>query len=240
MFPLIGAAGSALSLLNTVLQSSSAGGLAKTGGDLLSSLGKTLTGSDSQPPQPVAGSGQGAPPLSDATLATLIALKGQDGANGKGGLFAKLDTDGDGKISKGEFENALGKAGVTTSSADKMFNEIDANHDGNISQAEMGPGRRSHHSHSARQGGLSALLNSTDVTGASTKTSTNADGSSTTTVTYADGSSVSLTTPAAGSTSSGASAGNTRGTEQANMLQQLIRLQSQLTAHGSAATSMTA
>jgi hypothetical protein len=70
------------------------------------------------------------------------------------------------------------------------------------------------------------LLNSTDFTGASTKTNSNSDGTSTTTITYADGSSVSVTTLAAG----GGAGGKAGGTHQANLLEQLIRLQSQLTA----------
>lgn len=229
MIPLIGAIGGALSLLNSVQQVTGSGGVAKAGGDLLSSLEKVLGGNSGEPSKAVAGSGQGAPALSQGTLATLIALQGQDGSKQQGGLFGRIDKDRDGKISKSEFESTLGTAGVEKSSIDSMFGELDADRDGNISKAELAPGRRDPHSRKAQEGGLSALLNSTDVTGKSTKTTTNADGSCTTTITYADGSTVKLTTPAAGGTSGG--------TRQANLLDQLIRLQSQLTAPASAATS---
>lgn len=235
MFPLLGAAGGALSLLNTLLQSTSAA--TKTGGNSLTSLEQTLSGDNGQPSQAVVGSGQGAPSLSNGTLAALIALQGQNGANGQGGLFSKLDADGDGKISKSEFESTLSKAGVDTSSADALFNKLDADGDDSISQSELAKARGGHHHHHAGgKGGLSSLLNSTDLTGASTKTSANSDGSSTTTITYADGSTVSMTTPAASSTSGGTSGG----TSQSNLLEQLIKLQSQLTTQSSATASTTA
>ncbi len=110
MFPLIGAAGGALSILSSLLQSSSAGNTKSAGSNPLSSLGQALSGNSGTQPQAVAGSGQGAASLSSGTLATLIALQGQDGANAAGRPVRALDADGDGKISKSEFESALGKA----------------------------------------------------------------------------------------------------------------------------------
>lgn len=230
MIPLIGAIGGALSLLNSVQQVAGAVGSAKNANDLLSSLGKVLGGNNGETPKAVAGSGKGAPPLSQGTLATLIALQGQDETRQKGGLFGRIDQDRDGKISKGELASTLGKAGVDAASTDRMFGELDADHDGSISNLELAPGRRADKSREARQNGLSALLNSTDFTGASTKTNTNADGTSTTTITYADGSAVSVTTPAATS-------GKTGGTLQADLLDQLMRQQSQLTARKSTGAS---
>lgn len=224
MIPLLSVVGGALSLLNSVQQATGSGGVGKAGGDLLSSLGKAL-GGNGEAPKAVAGSGQGTPPLSQGTLATLIALQGQDGTKQKDGLFGRIDTDRDGKISKGEFASTLGKAGVEQSSVDSMFAELDADHDGSISKGELAPARRDDRSRQAREGGMSALLNSTDVTGKSTKTASNADGSSTTTITYADGSTVRVNTPAVG------------GTQQASLLDQLIRLQSQVTAQKSAGAS---
>jgi EF-hand domain pair len=240
MFPLMGAAGSALSILSSLLQSSTAGNTKSVGGSTSTSLAQVLSGSgDGQQTQAVAGSGQGAAPLSSGTLATLIALQGQSsqgqgGVNGQGGLFSQLDSDGDGNISQSEFENALGKAGVDTSSADALFNKLDANGDGSISQSEMAKARGHHHHHGGgggQGGGLSSLLNSTDFTGASTKTDTNSDGSSSTTITYADGSTVTMTTPAAAQGQGGGTAGgNSNSSNQTNLLERLFKLQSQLTA----------
>jgi len=241
MFPLLGAAGGALSLLNTLLQSTTAA--TKTGSGSSPSLAQTLTGSGGQQPQAVVGSGQGTAPLSSGTLSTLISLQGQDGANGPGSLFSQLDADGDGTISQSEFENALGKAGVATSSADSLFSRLDANGDGSVSQSEMAKAHGGHRHHGGgKGGGLSSLMNSTDVTGASTQTDTNADGSSTTTITYADGSTVTMTTPAAAQNQGGnTSGGNANGSNQTNLLEQLIKLQSQLTAQkGGGATSTVA
>ncbi len=233
MFPWIGVAGSALSLLNTVLKSGTASGAAQTGNNLFSSLGQALTGGSSSGGQAsaVTGSGQGAPALSSGTLAALIAMQGQDGANGKGGIFAKLDTDGNGSISQSEFETAAGKAGVDASSADALFGKIDANGDHGISKSELAKAthRGGGHHHGGGMGGLAQAMNS-DASGATTKTSTNADGSTTTTVTYADGSSVSSTTAAASSLSSGSSSS---GSSQANLLEQLIKMQAQLTGNAS-------
>ncbi len=246
MFPLIGAAGSALSILSSLLQSSAASNTKSAGNNPLSSLGQTLTGGGSQPSPAVAGSGQGSAPLSSGTLATLIALqgqgvRGQGGVSGQGGLFSQLDADGDGQINKSDFESALGEAGINSSSANSLFSKLDANGDGSISQGELAKARGGHHHHHhGGEGGLSSLLNSTDVTGASTQTSANSDGSSTTTVTYADGSTVSMTTPAASGSAGSTSDSKTGGTQQANLLEQLIKLQSQLTARSSAATSTTA
>ena len=84
MFPLIGAAGGALSILSSLLQSSSAGNAKSAGSNPLSALGQALGGNSGTQPQAVTGSGQGAAPLSSGTLGTLIALKGQDGAQRAG------------------------------------------------------------------------------------------------------------------------------------------------------------
>ena len=87
-------------------------------------------------------------------MAALISLQGQS-ANGvtaqsPSQLFSKLDSDGDGSISKSEFESALGGAGVDTSSADALFAKLDANGDGSISQSELAKAKHGHHHH---QGG---------------------------------------------------------------------------------------
>jgi hypothetical protein len=227
MFPWIGAAGSALSLLNTVLKSGTASGAAKTGNDLFSSLGQALTGNNSATQtNAVTGSGQAAPALSSGTLATLIAMQGQGGANGRGGAFARLDADGDGSISKSEFETAANKAGVDTSSADALFGKLDTNGDGSISKSELA--KATHHGHHG-MGRLAQAMNS-DASGATSKTTTNADGSTTTTITYADGSSVTSTTAAASGSSSS-------GSNQANLLEQLIKMQAQI-AGGSSSSAV--
>jgi len=125
-------------------------------------------------------------------------------------------------VSRSEFESALGNVGVDTASADAVFNKLDANGDGSISQSELTPPRGAyhHHGHHHASGGVSSLPN-TD--GSKTQTTTNPDGSTTTTIAYADGSTVSMTTPAAPSGGGGAPAKNA-----GNLIEKLIQMQSAL------------
>ncbi len=153
-------------------------------------------------------------------------------------LFGQFDANGDGQISKSEFENVFG-SGADMAKVDGLFNALDANGDGSISQdeltsaAEQSHAHHHHHHHvhgmgGRPSGGLADMLSSIDLTGATSKTSANSDGSTTTIITYADGSTVAMTTPAA-SSGSGSSGGGSGGeSADANLLQNLIRLQAQL------------
>jgi hypothetical protein len=261
----VSASNNALSYLQKLLQAGSSG-VGATSSDPLLTLGQTLTGaegaSQSQSGTSPMGSGSG-PAFESGTLAALISLQGQSASAVVGqspsDLFSRLDTDGDGQISKTEFEQALGAVGVDTQSADALFGKLDANSDGNVSPSELAKGRGHHHHHhvdngdasqggGSQQDGLSALLNSTDISGATTQTATNSDGSTTTTISYADGTSVSMTTPAASQNSSsssdstsndatanGGSAGPSNNNN--NLIEELIRLQSQLVTQAASALS---
>ena len=243
----IGSSSDALSTIQSLLQSvgNAAGNAAGVGpvGDWLASAGKgasTAAGGAAAGKQPF---GMAPPPFPDGTMAALIALKGQDttGANGTGsaqGLFAKLDTDGDGKVSQSELEGALSPSGVDTSSADALFSKLDRNGDGAIDAGELTSAtRRGHgrHHHQMAAGGADSLLNATGADGAKTQTATNADGSSTTTITYADGSTVTMTTPAAKAAATSSQAAPTA--SPVNMIEQLIKLQAQLIAKQGASVS---
>ncbi|MEN3346913.1 MAG: hypothetical protein V7632_548, partial [Bradyrhizobium sp.] len=52
-------------------------------------------------------------------------------------LFSQIDGDGDGKITKSEFENALGAGGTNLAQADDVFSKLDTNTDGSVSLDEM-------------------------------------------------------------------------------------------------------
>ncbi len=251
----ISASSNALSYIQQLLQAGSSG-VGATSTDPLLTLDPTLTGANgsdqSQTGIPPIGSGVGSS-FEPGTLAALISLQGQSATGVVGqspsDLFSQLDTDGDGQISKTEFEQALGAVGVDSQSADALFGKLDANSDGSISPSEIGKAHgHGHHHHQqanstdstqaggAQQGGLSSLLSSSDITGATTQTATNADGSTTTTISYADGTSVSMTTAAApqndtssnnDSTNSG-STGSSGSNNNNNLIEQLIQLQSQL------------
>jgi hypothetical protein len=259
----VSASSSALAYLQQLLQSGSSGVGASS--DPLLTLGQMPPGaegaSQAQSGASPIGSGS-APTFESGTLAALISLQGQS-ANAVVGqspsdLFSRLDTDGDGQISKTEFEQALGAVGVDTQSADALFGKLDANSDGNISPSEIAKGRGHHHHHHVdnsdvsqsggpQQDGLSALLNSTDISGATTQTATNSDGSTTTTISYADGTSVSMTAPAAaqnnassndGTSNSGtANGGTVTPNNNNNLIEELIRLQSQLVTQAASALS---
>lgn len=238
MFPITSGLG-ALSYLTSLLQSSTATTGSSQSGSPLGQLGQLFGDADGDQKQGTStvGTGGSPPPFNPGMLASLISLQGQNGDGTQAqGLFAKLDTNGDGAISQSEFESALSANGVDTSSADALFSKLDTNGDGNISQSELAAARHGHGHHhhvdgGGQQGGLSSLLNATGADGAQTQTTTNADGSSTTTITYADGSTVSMTTPASNSGSSDGGSGSSNGgsgsSSQSNLLEQLIKLQSQ-------------
>ena len=116
-------------------------------------------------------------------------------------LFSQIDADGDGSITKSEFEDALGAGGTNLAQADDVFSKLDSNADGNVSLDEMSKALKSgHHGHHAQGAGSSGdgSDSSSKSSGGSTSTTTTAaDGSTTTTVTYADGFKMPTTVPGA-------------------------------------------
>jgi hypothetical protein len=148
-------------------------------------------------------------------------------------LFALIDGNGDGKISKSEFENALGAGGTNLANADSVFGKLDKNGDGDVTLDELksalqGAGGHHHH-HAASSGDASGdgsgSKGSGDplaqaLAGASSTSVTNADGSTTTSLTYADGSKVTMTS-AVPSTASAAA------TSSYNFIEKMIQRESQ-------------
>jgi hypothetical protein len=92
-------------------------------------------------------------------------------------LFSQIDGNGDGQISKSEFETALGAGGTNVAQADDVFSKLDKNGDGSVSLDEMKSalqGAGGHHGghHHAHAAGSSDDSGSTDpTTGASTSNS---------------------------------------------------------------------
>jgi len=154
-------------------------------------------------------------------------------------LFGQIDGDGDGKISKSEFEQALGAGGTNLANADSVFGKLDKDGDGSVSLKELAsalrPGKARHHADEANGAGASGSDPLSQLTqGASTSTVTNSDGSVTTSLTYADGSKVTMTSAASGSTSSAA-------TSSYNFIEQMIQRQAQaISASTAASVSMSA
>ncbi len=234
--------------------------------DALQSLHQAFTGGNPNDPLLAAlgsddgssnsgdGSGGGScgmPQFSAAAMATLLQIQGggqgNPAADRAQDLIAKFDTDGDGKVSRSEFENAIG-SDADKSKVDALFNKLDGNGDGSISQDELqtalqkahGGGHDHHHqvADSSGSGGqpggdpLQALLSDASADGATSQTSSNADGSTTTTITYSDGTKLEMTAPAAASDSS--SNGSDTGSSNANafnfgdLLKLMISLQAKL------------
>lgn len=152
-------------------------------------------------------------PFSCETMSALLSAQGQQSTDGPSArLFAKLDTDGNGKVSKTEFGDAVSKAGADASLGEAVFGKIDGDSDGSIRQGELTK---------ADRGGLHR---------ATAQASTNADDSTTMTLTYADGNKAEMTTWAT------ASAGAVN-KSPANLLEQLVKLQAQVMNHATSTMS---
>lgn len=203
---------SALSYLQSLLQQGTAKDTKKaSASDPLSMLMQAISGDGASPsqndaaaPPPKPGAGATCPPFSADTMSALLSAQGQRPAEGPSAkLFAKLDADGDGQISKAEFADAASKAGADSDVADAVFAKIDGDGDGAISQGELAKADHAGHRR------------------ATTQASTNGDGSTTMTVSYADGSKAEMTSWATASAS-------TVNKSPANLLEQLIKLQAQV------------
>ena len=145
MFFALGAASSAIDALKALTSSKSS---AQTTG-----AGQNATGLFNLPSSnasasigPGAGSGgAGGASISPETMSALLDAQSQSGSNVSSlsmrsnslkDWFAKVDSDGDGKISKSAFE-ALGSGGDNAGKADSVFGKLDADGDGSVSLKEL-------------------------------------------------------------------------------------------------------
>ncbi|MBR1279678.1 EF-hand domain-containing protein [Bradyrhizobium sp. AUGA SZCCT0283] len=244
MFFALGAASSAIDALKALTSSKSSAQTTGVSQDaastfgLSSSNGSASVGSSS-------GSGGGGSQISPQTMSALLDAQSQSSAASTTtasksrsaalkDLFAQIDGDGDGKITKSEFEEALGAGGTNLAQAQSVFGELDSDGDGSVSVKELASALRldkKHHHDSDEATGASAVSSdpfSQAQQGASTTSVTNSDGSVTTSLTYADGSKVTMTSAAGKSSSASA-------TSSYNFIEQMIQRQAQ--AISSAATS---
>jgi hypothetical protein len=195
--------------------------------------------------------------ISPATMSALLAAQDQSNtasaaptsrADALKDLFSQLDANGDGKVSKAEFDSALGAGGTNLAQADDVFNKLDTNGDGSVSLDELtsalkgagGKGHHHHHHHIAGSDGSGGAgdssgtsKSSTDpllqaLSGASSTQVTNSDGTTTTSVTYADGSKVTLTSAPVTNSSSSA-------TSLYNFVEQLIQREANAISSGASA-----
>ena len=250
----LGAASSALDAIQS-LTSSKSSSPPSTGLDAASTDPFAVAAPASGSPTPTSG-GSGFSQLSPATMSTLLAAQGQSStatttpastsrSSALQDLFSQIDSNGDGQISKSEFENALGAGGTNIAQADDVFNKMDKNGDGSVSLDEMSSalkgsgskGGHHHHMHAGDSGGssgASGAATSADgssdpllqaLAGATSSSVTNSDGSTTTSITNPDGSKITMTSPAATTSSSTATASY-------NFLEQMIQRAAQAISSG--------
>jgi hypothetical protein len=240
----LGAASSALDALKS-LTSSITSASQSTGQDSANPFDLSSSASASTGTVPSSGPGGCCSQISPATMSALLAAQSQSSTGTTGAastspsgalkdLFSQIDANGDGQISKSEFETALGAGGTNLAQADDVFSKLDKDGSGTVSLDELssalkgsGGAGRAHHVGSS--GDSSASSNSSGsnadpllqaLAGASSTSVTNSDGSTTTSLTYADGSKVTMTSPAAATASSTA-------TSSYNLIEQMIQREAQ-------------
>jgi len=249
----LGAVSSALDALHSLTSSKSSSppstGFSQASANPFDLSGSTAPSGSSTPASGFNGFSQ----LSPATMSALLAAQSQSSAatttsaptsqpDALKDLFSQLDANGDGLISKTEFEDALGAGGTNIAQADDVFSKLDQNGDRSVSLDEMSSGLKANgrhrHHHSAGSDG-SGGAPGTDgsnadpllqaLQGASSTSVTNSDGSTTTSMTYADGSKVTMTSPAA-KTASGSA------TSSYNVIEQMIQREAQALASSATAS----
>jgi hypothetical protein len=252
----IGAASNAVDLLSSLLSGSPAPSTATTSAATTPNAFSPVSPAPATtaPTTPVATGTSTSGQLAPTTLDTLLSAQSQTAptlsqSSALQSLFSLLDSNGDGSISKSEFESALGAGGTNLKNADAVFAQIDTNGDGSISQSELqnalegstspqGAGQahgHHHHHHGGGGGGAGGAEGSGDalqqaLQGATSTSSTNSDGSTTTTLTYADGTKITMTQPAASTASAGTTSPSSSAAQQYNFTEQLIQRQAQLIA----------
>ena len=167
MFFALGAASSAIDALKALTSSKSSSAQstgvsqnAKSPFDLMSSSSSASVGSGSG-----SGSGGGSQ-ISPETMSALLDAQSQSSTGSATtasksrsaalkDLFGQIDGDGDGKITKSEFEEALGAGGTNLAQADSVFGKLDKDGDGSVSLKELASalkgGKGHHHEHAIRQ-----------------------------------------------------------------------------------------
>jgi hypothetical protein len=246
----VSASSNALSYLQQLLQQGIAGASGQaSASDPLTTLMNAMSASDGSADQSGSASDSSSaisfpPPSFDSnTMAMLISTQSQSASSSAAASPSQSATQTGSEvfenIGKTDFENALAGAGVSKSDADTLFAQLDSN--GTSAAQGASPGAHGAHGqhHHGNGGGAEsqdsgaapsqnppdALLSGASADGATSQTATNADGSTTTTLTYADGTKIDMISPAAASNAATSSSGSD---QKGNLIENLIRLQSQL------------
>jgi len=122
--------------------------------------------------------------ISPATLSALLAAQSQSstratapGATNPAGalqdLFSQIDANGDGQITKSEFESALGAGGTNIAQADHVFGLLDKNGDGAVSLGELKSALQGRHHGGHHHVHADSSTGSTDADGSTGSSTTN-------------------------------------------------------------------
>jgi hypothetical protein len=245
MFFALGAASSAFDALKALTSSKTSKQTTGASQDAAATFGLSSSNAPASI-GPGSGSGGGGSQISPQTMSALLDAQSQSSAGATTAsksrsaalkdLFGQIDGDGDGKISKKEFETALGAGGTNLTQADSVFGKLDKDGDGSVSLKELASalkGGKKHHERDESSSGADDGSNSDPfaqaLQGASTTSVTNSDGSVTTSLTYADGSKVTMTSAAGKSSSASA-------TSSYNFIEQMIQRQAQAISSGTTAS----
>jgi Ca2+-binding EF-hand superfamily protein len=246
MFFALGAASSAFDALKALTSSKSSTQTTGVSQDSAATFGLSSSNAPASI-GPGSGSGGGGSQISPETMSALLDAQGQSSAGSTTAsksrsaalkdLFGQIDGDGDGKISKEEFETALGAGGTNLTQADSVFGKLDKDGDGSVSLKELASALKldkKHHDERAEGSSSGDARSNSDrfsqaLQGTSTTSVTNSDGSVTTSLTYADGSKVTMTSAAGKSSSASA-------TSSYNFIEQMIQRQAQAISSGTTAS----
>src|SRR5215470_2849602 len=130
----LGAAGSLIDALSSLTSSKSSSATSSTGQSQAAANPFDLGGGTQTQGTTGFSGGAGGPSISPQTMSALIDAQSQSGATSTAptdpadalkDLFSQIDGDGNGSISKDEFENALGAGGTNVAAADDVFNKLD-------------------------------------------------------------------------------------------------------------------
>jgi EF hand domain-containing protein len=158
MLPAVGLLSSGLDALQSLISSKSSSSSSSQSTGFINPFDQTGSTGQAATSQ----SGFGSPDyarISPQTMSALIDAQSQSGTSASTSskkdalkdLFSLIDGNGDGQISKDEFEQALGAGGTNIAQADDVFSKLDKDGDGTVSLDELKSalqgGRHGHHHH---------------------------------------------------------------------------------------------
>jgi Ca2+-binding EF-hand superfamily protein len=142
----LGAATSIFDSLQALTSSSSSSASSSQGGTTSAFQLGSSTQASATPTTGLSGGNGGFSGISPQTMSALLDAQSQSGtttststspSDALQNLFNDIDSNGDGSITKSEFESALGAGGTNLANADKVFGELDSNGDGSVSMDEL-------------------------------------------------------------------------------------------------------